>query len=525
MSLSLSRIATAVCAAVLTIATAQADTLRWARGDDGTTVDPHSVHAGINHAFNQQIYEALVWRDYDGGLQPLLATSWKLTDDPSVWSFSIRPGVTFHDGAVLTADDVVFSLQRARAPTSGMKGLLTTVSDVVKVDDHTVHIHTKGPDPLLPGSLTSVQVLSADWARKHGVELPQDLSANEEKYTTLHTNGTGPYFLVSREPNVRSVLRRHEGYWGKDIYPVQVSEIEMTPIKSAATRIAALLSGQVDFVQDVPPQDIERLRSSGKLEVRTRPQNRTAFLGLNVGAAELTSSNVKGKNPLADKRVRHALNVAIDRQAIQRVVLRGQSTPTGTIAPPFVYGYDKDYAKPPVADTAAAKKLLAEAGYPDGFSVTLDCANTFEAVCQSLVGMFGRVGVKVNLESRAPAAHSAQVTKGNTDLYYQTWGVPSFDSAYIFNFLVHTRNDSLGSWNGTGYSNPELDRAIVALGSETDVAKRDAGIAAIWKTVQDEAIYLPLHDMVQAYAMNPRFDIAVPPSSTFYAKTIRVNKP
>lgn len=500
----------------------QAATLRWARADDGATVDPHAVNSGVAHAFNFQIYEPLIRRDYDGGLHAGLAVSWTLTDDPRVWEFVLREGVKFHDGAALTVDDVIFSIERAQSPSAGMRSMVASIDDVVRVDDRTVHIRTIEPNPLLPQSLTNISIMSEAWSRGNGIEVPQDLSGNQENYAVRNANGTGPYQLVSREPNVRSVLKRFDGYWGEGQFPLQVSEVIMTPIKAAPTRIAALLSGQVDFVQDVPNQDIERLRTNDKLRINTRPQNRTAFLGMNVGDAELASSDVKGKNPFSDLRVRQALNMTIDRAAIQRTIMRGESRPSGTIAPPFVHGYEQQYGEPPAVNAQRAKELLAEAGYPNGFSVTLHCANTFEAICQAMVGMFGRVGVKVNMESRSPSAQSSSITRHEPDFYFATWGVPTYDSAYIFDFLVHTPSGRYGSWNATRYSNPSMDARIESLASEMNTEKRDATLVEIWKELQAETIYLPVHNMSQTYAMNPKFNAEVPSSTVFYVSEITV---
>lgn len=510
-------------AGVMLAGSVQATTLRWARADDGATVDPHAVNSGVTHAFNFQIYESLIRRDNDGGMHPGLAESWKLTDDPRVWTFVLREGVKFHDGAVLTPEDVIFSIKRAQSPNAGMRSMVASVEDVIRVDDRTVQIRTKEPNPLLPQSLTNISIMNEAWSRANGVEAPQDLTSNQENHAVRNANGTGPYVLTSREPNVRSVLTRFDGYWGKDKVPFQVSEVIMTPIKAAPTRMAALLSGQVDFVQDVPTQDIERLRAGNKLRINTRPQNRTAFLGMNVGDPELGSSDVKGKNPFADVRVREALNMSIDRVAIQRMIMRGESQPTGTIAPPFVHGFDKQYAEPPTLDMARAKALLAEAGYPNGFSVTLHCANTFEAVCQSMVGMFGRVGVKINLETRSASAQSAAVTRHEPDFYFATWGVPTYDSAYIFDFLVHTPGGRYGSWNATRYSNAAMDAQIESLASEMDTAKRDATMAGIWKELQAQTLYLPVHNMSQTYAMNPKFQVQVPSSTVFHVSEITVD--
>ncbi len=522
-----SAVACVLLAALMGAAAAQAETLRWARSTDASTLDPHALNNGPNHNLLHQVYEPLIIRTADGKLQPTLATSWALTSDPSVWEFKLRKGVKFHDGSLFTADDVLFSLERARSPSSDMRSLLVAITDVVKIDPFTIHIKTNGTTPLLPDNLINIQILSAAWAKKHGVETPQKASAKEETYATRNVNGTGPYTLVSREPDVRTVLRKFPGYWGTGLFPLPIDELVYLPIKSPATRVAALLSGEVDFVQDLPIQDIARLRADAKLRVNQAAENRTIFLGLNVGAAPLTYSDVKDKNPLADVRVRQAFQLAIDRVAIQKAVMRGLSVPTNIIAPPFVHGYDKAFGAVGKADVAQAKKLLADAGYPNGFGITLHCTNdrylNDEAICQAVAGFLGRAGVKTTVVSRPLAIQTAAINNQDTDFYLYGWGVPTYDSAYIFDYLVHTRGkNARGATNATRYSNDAVDRQIVSLASEGDSKKRDATIRNIWTTVQKELIYLPLHDQIQTYAMKRRFDIPVNPSNTPYFKLFKL---
>lgn len=511
-------------AALFAPALLHAETLRWARSVDASTLDPHALNNGPNHALLHQVYEPLLIRAPDGSLQPTLAESWKPTADPKVWEFKLRKGVKFHDGSVLTADDVVFSLQRARAPTSDMKSLLVSITGVAKVDPFTVHITTGGgPNPLLPSSLTNIQILSQAWARANGVEQPQNASAKEETYATRNVNGTGPYTLVSREPDARTVLRKFPGYWGRGQFPLGIDELVYLPIKAPATRVAALLSGEVDFVQDLPIQDIARLQADSKLRVTQAAENRTIFLGLNVGAEPLKYSDVKDKNPLADLRVRQAFQLAIDRAALQKAVMRGLSVPANIISPPFVHGYDKAFDVVGKADAAQAKKLLAEAGYPNGFAITLHCTNdryiNDEAICQAVAGFLGRAGVKVSVVARPLAIHSAAINNQDTDFYLYGWGVPTYDAAYIFDYLVHTRGKaSRGATNATRYSNPELDAKILSLASEGDTKVRDAAIKAVWTQVQKDLIYLPLHHQILTFAMARRFDIPVNPSGAIYFK-------
>jgi peptide/nickel transport system substrate-binding protein len=520
--------ATIVAAGALGLATADARSVKWARSGDALTLDPHAQNEGPTANLNRQIYEPLVERARDGKLVPTLALSWRITEDPTVWEFKLRQNVKFHNGNAFNADDVIFSLQRAQLPTSDYKGYITSVESVTKTDDYTVRIKTKGPNPILVENLTNLFMMDKEWAEANNATKPQDFKNKEENFAVRNSNGTGPFTLVSREPDVKTVMKRNEAYWGRGESPLEITELTLTPIKADATRVAALLSGEVDFVQDVPVQDIERLKGSPNLAVTTGPENRTIFLGMDMGSPQLRSSDVKGKNPFADVKVRQAMNMAINRDAIQRVVMRGQAVPAGAIVPPFVNGYTKELDAQPRVDVAKAKALLAEAGYPNGFSVSFNCPNdrylNDEAICQAAVGMLGQIGVKANLVSQSKSLHFPLIQKAETDFYLVGWGVPTYDSEYIFSYLYHTRTDKFGSWNPTKYSNAEVDKLTQSLSSETDIAKRNANIAQIWKQVAADQIYIALHHQVLAHAMKSFIDVPVHPENQTHFKLVAFKK-
>ncbi|MDG1167838.1 MAG: ABC transporter substrate-binding protein, partial [Sulfitobacter sp.] len=359
-----------------TTALAHAETLRWARAGDSLTLDPHAQNEGPTSALAHQIMEPLVMRDMTGAIVPALATEWAPSaEDPNVWVFKLREGVTFHDGAAFHSSDVKFSLDRAMTENSDYKELLASVTEVRAPDPMTVEIVTNGPNPIMPNNLTNMFIMDEDWAKANNAVKVQDVEGGEDTYAAKNANGTGPYKLVSREPDVKTVLTINENYWGKDEFPMEVTEIIYTPIQNAATRVAALLSGEVDFIQDVPVQDLARVSGTDGLDVRTAPQNRVIFFGMNSGDADLKTDNIEGKNPFADVRVRQAMNMAINRDAIKQVVMRGQSAPAGMIAPPFVNGWNEAMDSSSKTDIEAAKALMAEAGYGDGFSITLNCPN------------------------------------------------------------------------------------------------------------------------------------------------------
>ncbi len=522
---------TGIIAAALLASTAigaSAETLRWARAGDSLTLDPHAQNEGPTHTLAHQIYEPLIIRDMTGEFQAALATEWAPKDgDPNVWVFKLREGVTYHDGAAFTAEDVVFSIERAKSEQSNMKELLSSVVEVRAVDDHTVEFVTDGPNPILPSNLTNLFIMDKGWAEANNAVAVQDVEGGEQTFAATNANGTGAYRLVSREPDVRTVLTQNADYWGKDMFPMEVTEIVYTPIQNAATRVAALLSGEVDFIQDVPVQDLGRVAETEGLVVKTAPQNRVIFFGMNMGAEDLANDDVEGANPLADVRVRRAMSMAINRDAIRQVVMREQSQPAGMIAPPFVNGWTAEMDAAATTDVEAARALMQEAGYGDGFSIQLDCPNdryiNDEAICQAAVGMLAQIGITVNLDAKPKAQHFPLITNAETDFYMLGWGVPTYDSEYIFNFLVHTRGSDRGSWNNTGYSNPEIDAKIVSLASETDLEARNATIAEIWEVVQAEQLYIPLHHQVLNWGMADKVVTEVSPEDDPKFKFFEIN--
>ncbi|WP_292292272.1 ABC transporter substrate-binding protein [Marivita sp.] len=494
-------------------ASASAETLKWARAGDALTLDPHAQNEGVTIAVMHQMMEPLILRAPDGNLQAALATEWSVSpDNPEVWNFKLREGVTFHDGADFTAEDVVFSFERALSEESDMKGIISSVASVEAVNDYEVNIITNGPNPILPATLPNIFVIDKGWAEVNNVVDVQDVEGGEETFASQNVNGTGPYKLVSRENDVKTVMTINEDYWGKDEFPMEFTDIKFTPIQNQATRMAALLSGEVDFIQDVPVQDLERIKTTDGKKVLTAPQNRVIFFGLNL-SDELLGGNVDGKNPLTDVKVRQAMNMAINREAIQQVVMRGQSQPAGMIAPPFVQGWTEELDSYPEWDVAAAKALMEEAGYGDGFSITLNCPNdryiNDEAICQATVGMLAQIGVTVNLEALPKAQHFPLVNGLESDFYMLGWGIPSYDSEYIFNFLYHTKGELFGTWNGTRYSNAKIDEMTQAIAQEVDLEKRDAMVAEMWQIVKDDVVYLPIHHQVLNWAMDGKVGAAM----------------
>lgn len=520
----LRRAATALaCLAAFASFGVAAETLRWARASDATTLDPHAANTTANHNLFHQLYEPLLTRERDGSLQPALATAWEMDADPTVWRFTLREGVRFHDGQLLSADDVVFSLNRARAASSDMKSWLATVAEIVKVDARTITLRTYRVNPILPNYLVHVHILNAAWAQANQALLPQAPGQASSPYAETHENGTGPYRLVSREPDRRTVLTRFDGYWGRAQFPFAVSDIIWLPIGNPATRTSALLAGEVDFLQDVPVQDVARLDRQTGVRVTRGTENRTVFFGFNLGEKSRRGGHAAKQNPLADRRVRQAFNLAIDRINIVRAVMRGMGQATMFIVPPSVHGYAQALDMVPVPDPAAARALLAEAGYPAGFDLVMNCPNdryiNDEAVCVAVAGMLARIGVRATVESRPSAVHFGTVLKREADFWLYGWNAPTLDSAYMLDSLYHSSDGAYGGANFTGYADEAIDASIESL-STADRAGRDATLRSIWTRANQDLVYLPLHTQVLHYASTSRFDIPVDPFDILFIKQL-----
>jgi peptide/nickel transport system substrate-binding protein len=439
--------------------------------------------------------------------------------------------VKFHDGAEFNADDVVFSIERALAPTSKFKPYVQGVVGAKKVDNLTVDIITNGPAPTLIAQLTEVRIMDKEWCAKNNVLKPLDFTNKEETFATRNANGTGPYILKSREIDVKTVFSPNPNWWGLKAGKMEgnISEIVYTPIKSDATRAAALLSGQLDFVLDPPVQDIARLKEDKNVTILEGNENRTIFLGMDQGRDELLYSSVKGKNPFKDKRVREAFQLAIDVKALQTTIMRGLSSPTSLMVAPQVDGYTKELDRVVVADRAKAKKLMADAGYPQGFEITLDGPNNRyindEKLMVAIAGMLAQIDVKVKVNAMPRAQYFPKLDKRDVSFYLYGWGVPTFDALYSLQSLIRTHVDksSDGDRNYVRYSNPKVDALIDALKTETNADKRKKMSADVLGMVQADIPYITLHHQVIPWAMRANVSTTHRADNRFHAKWTKIN--
>jgi peptide/nickel transport system substrate-binding protein len=482
---------------------AQAQTLRWAAQNDILTMDPHSQNHATTNAILMHAYEGLTRYGVNREIEPCLATKWTYIS-PTQVRFELRKGVKWHDGTPFTADDVIFSFGRIKQPQGTMQIYVTGINEIKKIDDHTIDLILSGPNPILLRNIIDFRIMSKAWAEKNRTTNTQDYRAKEENYASRNVMGTGSYKITGWTPEQRITMTRNDDWWDKPTG--NVKDVVYTPIKSDPTRVAALLSGDVDMLTDLPTQDVARLRADSKLKILDGPEVRTIYFAPDMGSPELKYSNVKGKNPFADKRVRQAMSMALDRATIQRNIMRGLSIPAGIMVAPGVNGNEAGLDTPTKYDPEGAKKLLAEAGYPDGFEVRLNCPNNRyvndEEICQAAVAMWARIGIKASLVAENMATFSQKFQNFDSSLYMLGWGVATYDAQYTIQSLVRTRTSGAdGNFNFSKISDPVVDRLTDAMKTETDVAKRNAMIHDALLRIKDEVLLIPIHHQMRPWAM------------------------
>ena len=521
-----SMISLAVIGLFATSFVASAVTLRIANQGDALSLDPHSLNESLQLTVLNNVYEPLVTRGRDYKLAPALATDWKQTA-PTVWRFNLRKGVKFHDGTPFTADDVVFTVERARDAGSDMKSYVGIVKEVKKIDDHTLDFVTNSPFPILPELFTGLLVMSKKWCEDNQATKPVDRRKGIENAASFRANGTGPFRARERQPNVRSTFSRNGSYWDK--IDSNVDEVIFTPVGNDSTRVAALLSGEVDIMEPVPVQDVERLKGNANLKIWQGPELRIVFLGMDQKRDELQFSNVKGKNPFKDKRVRQAFFQAIDEDAIVKNIMRGAAVQSAVMFPPQVKGYAPEFAKRLPYDPEASKKLLAEAGYPQGFEVKLNCPNdryvNDAAICQAVAANLARVGVKINLEAETKGTYFPKILRRDTSFYMLGWTSSTVDAHNVLYPIMSSPGDGgRGQFNLGAYSNARVDELTAAVGSETDDKKRNAMIHEAIKIHQDDIGHIPLHQQALNWGAKKNIELVQMPGNEMPWKFIKVNK-
>ena len=523
-------------ACLLACLACDAASFRWSAQGDYLSADPHAQNEGTNNLVNDEIFERLVAYDKNLGTIPSLATSWE-QKTPTTWRFNLRKGVKFHDGTPFTADDVAYSLERAQLPSSNFKVFAVPLGKARKLDAHTVEIEAPAPTPagVFLQNLHTLRIMSKAWCEKNNVGKPQDFKTGEETYASTRANGTGPFTLVKRESEVVTILKKNPDWWGlregtgDRRFEGNVDEIVYRPIKSNATRMAALVSGEIDLVQDPALQDVPRLKRDPGVRIVEGPENRVIFLVMDQGRDELKYSDVKGKNPLKDLRVRKALYQAIDVRAIRDQVMRGLSVPTGAMIPAPASVFPELEPRLLPHDLAAAKMLLAQAGYPNGFSLGLLCPNdryvNDERICTAIASMLAKVGVKIQLSTMPRAQFFQHVDNYDHSMHLYGWGGAAIDPGFTLSPVLRAKdNKGRGDFNSGRFVDPDLDRLIDAIAVEIDAPKRRAMMKDAFARVRDNVYTIPLHRQVIPWAVRANVKVVHRPDNVVEALWITVGK-
>ena len=491
---------------------AQAQTLRFGVGAQVTSADPHYHNIGPNNAFSGMIYDRLTDMTPGGKLVPSLALSWRAVA-ADVWEFKLRPGVKFHNGAGFTAADVAATIARVPKVVNSPGSFQTYLQPIVRVevvDDLTVRLHTRAPAPLLPGDLTQVPMIAAS------VGAP----GSEDFNSGVAAIGTGPFRMARFEAGNKADLRRFDGYWGTKPAWAQV---DYRMVTNSASRASALLAGDLDIIDQVPTSDVERLRNDTKISTSEIDSMRIMYVALDrahTGASPFITT-LDGKpidpNPLNDIRVRRALSAALDRDAIVARVMEGVATATVQMMPPGTYGFVADRPAPK-ADLAGARKLLADAGFPNGFAITLHGSNDRYPndfrIAQAVGQMWTRAGVRTNVEVAPYASFVTKASRQEFSAFLVSWGSSTGEPTAGLRSVLGTYDakTGFGSVNRFRYSNPAFDAGLLAAMAEGDDAKREVMLQDVTRLAIDDVAFLPTHLQKNVWAMRkglahtPRID-------------------
>lgn len=496
----LSRLMLAAATSLLALSPAAgADPLRIAIGGAFTSMDPHFYNATPNHTVAMHVFDRLIDRSPDTSLRPALAESWEAVSDIE-WLIKLRPGVTWHDGEPFTAEDVAFTYTRARnVPNSpgGFGGFLREVASVEVIDDLTLKIVTPNPAPNLPRNLAFVPIIS-----KHVGE-----TATTEDYNAgTAVIGTGAYRFVSYAPGDRVEYARNDDWWG-DEQAWETVTIRMIPNPGA--RVAALLSGDVDVIDTPPSGDLERLRNDSRLSVASTSGMRVMYVAVNNTESPPAIQGNDGQpletSPLRDRRVRAALSHAINREGLASRVMQGAAVATGQWLAEGQYSYAPS-VEVPAYDVEVARALLAEAGYPEGFAMTLFGPNdrypNDAATVQALAQMWTRIGIRTTVETLPWSSFSGLTNRAEFPTALLGWGSPTGEAGYLLTNVLHTPDPDigLGIFNNGRYSNPDLDGLIVTAMSTLDDDERERLLIEAVEQVAEDHAFIPLFMLTNNWA-------------------------
>jgi peptide/nickel transport system substrate-binding protein len=480
-----------------------AKTFRYATTGDVLGLDPHANNEGPTNTMKGNIYGRLIHRKADLSLEPDLATKWEKLNS-TAWRFTLRQGVKFHNGNPFNADDVLYSFKRQTQESSEMSFALATVKEIRKVDDYTIDIITKGPDPILLLNMPIFYIVDKEWTEANNAfEVVR--AGGSTNFANVNTNGTGPFKLVEWIQDTRLVLEPNKDYWNKNGVQHNLTKVVFTPIANDATRVAALLSGEIDLMYPVPLQDVKRLENDPKAYALEGPELRTIFLGFDQWRQESLDMTGTGKNPFLDRKVRQAFYHAININAIKRVVMRNASTPTGLMIAPGINGFQEDMNDRPAYDPDAAKQLLKEAGYPNGFPITFDCPNdryvNDEEICTAVIPMLERIGISVTPNFQTKSKHFNKIKSNETSFFMLGWTPGSYDALNPLMQLMTVGKPGHGDWNCGKYSNPRVDELTEMIKTEMDESKRNAMVREAFQIHKDDFGHITLHQQALAWGV------------------------
>jgi peptide/nickel transport system substrate-binding protein len=486
---------------------AEARTLRWSSPTDIATLDPYAQIESTTIAMLHHVFDPLVRRGRNLELEPALAVSWKIVQ-PDTWRFELRRNVKFHNGNAFTADDVVASITRILDPGARARGNLATVVKAEKVDDYTVDIVTSGPYPLLLNDLAGIYIMDKEWMQANDALKPGNIATGVTTAASTTAVGTGPFKVESYKPDAGTNFVVNPDWWDKPQH--NLTRIEFKPVKSDATRVAALLSGELDLIAPAPLQDLQRIGAASGFKVIEEPSLRLIMFQFNH-KPELKAAPGQ-KNPMADLKVRQAMWHAIDFETIKKRIMRDKSRNTGTLVAPPVPGYSKDNDQAFGYDPEKAKKLLAEAGYPKGFKVKLNCPNdryiNDEQICVAVAAMWTRVGIQAELQTESRATYFPRMDRGEFDVWMLGWAtLPPMDGFSVLSSLLAAPKEGYGGSNPGGYSNPKIEDLARKAAVELDETKRRAMLAEALKIARDDVAYIPIHQQPVAWAVRDGVEI------------------
>lgn len=519
------RLALALAAGLALAPPAFARDFTWSFNSDVLTLDPHSSSHTFTNAFLGNVYEALVRHNDKIEIEPVLAESWERTS-PTVWRFNLRRNVVFHGGETFDADDVLFTWRRVRSPGALAGNLLGQIKEVRKLDQYTIEIETHRPFPILLAAITQFYMMDEGWSRANNAENAANLAQQVESGATRAANGTGPFRIVERRPDERTVLEPHARWWDRPQH--NLTRVTFVPIRSGATRTASLLSGAIDANVEVPLQDIPRLLQDNRVQVIEGPELRTIYLGFDHERDQLLYSDVQGRNPLRDRRVREAIYRAIDVDALVRGVMRGKAWPAGMMVSPYLAGAPQDLNTRLPFDPDASRRLLAEAGYPNGFSVGIVCPNdryvNDERTCQAIAGMLARVGIRLQLQSEPTAVWSRRTANRDFSMYMLGHaGLPLADSYSTLNEVLRTNTRTSGGLNYGRWSNAAFDALVDRVAEAGDETTRRALIREALAIERNEIAHVPLFQQPIAWAARRGIELRQAPDNRLRLWLVRVD--